>query len=81
MKNISTELALLLLSKNMGINTSLPTFLSGKPSKQSHRFSKFRNKNKLQNVDHNAMDEVNLLMDKWRPSDVLILMRKFKIIL
>jgi ubiquitin C-terminal hydrolase/Ca2+-binding EF-hand superfamily protein len=62
----------------MGANTSLPAFLSAKPSKQSHRLSKFRNKNKLQNVDHDAMDEVNLLMDKWRPSDVLILMRKFK---
>ena len=40
--------------------------------------SYFREKQKLRKIDHDALDEVNLLMDKWRPSDVLILMRKFK---
>ena len=61
----------------MGINASFPRFLSGKRKRKS-RLSYFREKQKLRKVDHDATDEVNLLMDKWRPSDVLILMRKFK---
>ena len=61
----------------MGINASFPAFLSGK-RKRRDRLSYFREKQKLRKIDHDARDEVNLLMDKWQPSDVLILMRKFK---
>ena len=49
---------------------------SGK-SQENQPWRKFGNK-KLKDVDHDATDEVNLLMDRWSPSDVLILMRKFK---
>ena len=47
---------------------------SGK-SQENQPWRKFGNK-KLKDVDHDATDEVNLLMDRWSPSDVLILMRK-----
>ena len=40
--------------------------------------SYFREKQKLRKIDHDARDEVNLLMDKWRPSDVLILMKNLR---